>query len=241
METNVNQYGLLELNNSRIMINKEMLDRLIKLAKKTIDSQGEQMCIFYGEELLGNNVIFTDLNQQTDYTSVGNGSSNPLEHGVEMRKGSKIMAELLSKVPDNGQTQTSSSRKVVCNIHTHLSGISEGDNFRLLSIADINNHLAMAQIMDERGAEYISGILAVDRVTGNNSLSLIWQDIKHDKEVYRIENVTIYSKIDKKIHFDGDLRRGANGITYLQENFIPSVIFPSIMSSPQNIQTPTKR
>lgn len=41
METNVNQYGLLELNNSRIMINKEMLDRLIKLAKKTIDSQGE--------------------------------------------------------------------------------------------------------------------------------------------------------------------------------------------------------
>lgn len=241
METNVNQYGLLELNNSRIMINKEMLDRLIKLAKKTIDSQGEQMCIFYGEELLGNNVIFTDLNQQTDYTSVGNGSSNPLEHGVEMRKGSKIMAELLSKVPDNGQTQTSSSRKVVCNIHTHLSGISEGDNFRLLSIADINNHLAMAQIMDERGAEYISGILAVDRVTGNNSLSLIWQDIKHDKRVYRIENVTIYSKIDKKIHFDGDLRRGANGITYLQENFIPSVIFPSIMSSPQNIQTPTKR
>lgn len=241
METNVNQYGLLELNNSRIMINKEMLDRLIKLAKKTIDSQGEQMCIFYGEELLGNNVIFTDLNQQTDYTSVGNGSSNPLEHGVEMRKGSKIMAELLSKVPDNSQTQTSSSRKVVCNIHTHLSGISEGDNFRLLSIADINNHLAMAQIMDERGAEYISGILAVDRVTGNNSLSLIWQDIKHDKEVYRIENVTIYSKIDKKIHFDGDLRRGANGITYLQENFIPSVIFPSIMSSPQNIQTPTKR
>ena len=120
METNVNQYGLLELNNSRIMINKEMLDRLIKLAKKTIDSQGEQMCIFYGEELLGNNVIFTDLNQQTDYTSVGNGSSNPLEHGVEMRKGSKIMEELLSKVPDNSQTQTSSSRKVVCNIHTHL-------------------------------------------------------------------------------------------------------------------------
>lgn len=241
METNVNQYGLLELNNSRIMINKEMLDRLIKLAKKTIDSQGEQMCIFYGEELLGNNVIFTDLNQQTDYTSVGNGSSNPLEHGVEMRKGSKIMAELLSKVPDNSQTQTSSSRKVVCNIHTHLSGISEGDNFRLLSNADFNNHLAMAQIMDERGAEYISGILAVDRVTGNNSLSLIWQDIKHDKRVYRIENVTIYSKIDKKIHFDGDLRRGANGITYLQENFIPSVIFPSIMSSPQNRQTPTKR
>mgnify|MGYP004644748319 FL=1 len=241
METNVNQYGLLELNNSRIMINKEMLDRLIKLAKKTIDSQGEQMCIFYGEELLGNNVIFTDLNQQTDYTSVGNGSSNPLEHGVEMRKGSKIMAELLSKVPDNSQTQTSSSRKVVCNIHTHLSGISEGDNFRLLSIADINNHLAMAQIMDERGAEYISGILAVDRVTGNNSLSLIWQDIKHNKRVYRIENVTIYSKIDEKIQFDGDLRRGANGITYLQENFIPSVIFPSIMSSPQNRQTPTKR
>ena len=241
METNVNQYGLLELNNSRIMINKEMLDRLIKLAKKTIDSQGEQMCIFYGEELLGNNVIFTDLNQQTDYTSVGNGSSNPLDHGVEMRKGSKIMAELLSKVPDNSQTKTSSSRKVVCNIHTHLSGISEGDNFRLLSNADFNNHLAMAQIMDERGAEYISGILAVDRVTGNNSLSLIWQDIKHNKRVYRIENVTIYSKIDEKIQFDGDLRRGANGITYLQENFIPSVIFPSIMSSPQNRQTPTKR
>lgn len=241
METNVNQYGLLELNNSRIMINKEMLDRLIKLAKKTIDSQGEQMCIFYGEELLGNNVIFTDLNQQTDYTSVGNGSSNPLEHGVEMRKGSKIMAELLSKVPDNSQTQTSSSRKVVCNIHTHLSGISEGDNFRLLSNADFNNHLAMAQIMDERGAEYISGILAVDRVTGNNSLSLIWQDIKHNKRVYRIENVTIYSKIDEKIQFDGDLRRGANGITYLQENFIPSVIFPSIMSAPQNRQKLTKR
>ena len=241
METNINQYGFLELNNSRIIINREMLDRLIKLAKKTIDSQGEQMCIFYGEELLGNNVIFTDLNQQTDYTSLGNESSNPLDHGVVMRKGSKIMAELLSKVPDNSQTQTSSSRKVVCNIHTHLSGISEGDNFRLLSIADINNHLAMAQIMDERGAEYISGILAVDRVTGNNSLSLIWQDIKHNKRVYRIENVTIYSKIDEKIQFDGDLRRGANGITYLQENFIPSVIFPSIMSSPQNRQTPTKR
>ena len=51
METNINQYGFLELNNSRIIINREMLDRLIKLAKKTIDSQGEQMCIFYGESI----------------------------------------------------------------------------------------------------------------------------------------------------------------------------------------------
>lgn len=86
MSTNMNQYGFLELNNSRIMINKKMLSRLIELAKTTIDNQGEQMCILYGEELSGNNVIFTDLNQETDYTSLGNGSSNPLEHGVEMQK-----------------------------------------------------------------------------------------------------------------------------------------------------------
>lgn len=241
MSTNMNQYGFLELNNSRIMINKEMLSRLIELSKKTIDSQGEQMCIFYGEELPGNNVIFTDLNQQTDYTSLGNGSSNPLDHGVEIGSNSKIMAELLSKVPANNQTQTNGSRKVVCNIHTHLSGISDGENFRLLSNADINNHSAMAQIMDERGAEYISGIVAVDRATGNTSLSLIWQDIKRDKRIYRIENITIYSIVDKKIQFDGDLRRGDNGITYLQENFMLSVVFPSVMSSPQNRQTPSKR
>lgn len=241
MSTNMNQYGFLELNNSRIMINKKMLSRLIELAKTTIDNQGEQMCILYGEELPGNNVIFTDLNQETDYTSLGSGSSNPLEHGVEMRKGSKILAELLTKVPDSSQTQTSSSRKVVCDIHTHLSGISEGDNFRLLSNADINKHSAMAQIMDGRGAEYISGILAVDRTTGNTTLSLVWQDIKRDKRFYRIENITIYSIVDDKVQFDGDLRRGDNGMTYLQENFIPSVIFPSVMSSPQNRQTPSKR
>lgn len=241
MSTNMNQYGFLELNNSRIMINKEMLSRLIELSKKTIDSQGEQMCIFYGEELPGNNVIFTDLNQQTDYTSLGNGSSNPLDHGVEIGSDSKIMAELLSKVPAKHQTQTNGSRKVVCDIHTHLSGISDGENFRLLSNADINKHSAMAQIMDERGAEYISGIVAVDRATGNTSLSLIWQDIKRDKRIYRIENVTIYSIVDKKIQFDGDLRRGDNGLTYLQENFMPSVVFPSVMSSPQNRQTPSKR
>jgi len=241
MSTNMNQYGFLELNNSRIMINKKMLSRLIELAKTTIDNQGEQMCIFYGEELSGNNVIFTDLNQETDYTSLGSGSSNPLEHGVEMRKGSKILAELLTKVPDSNQTQTSSSRKVVCDIHTHLSGISEGDNFRLLSNADINKHSAMAQIMDGRGAEYISGILAVDKTTGNTTLSLVWQDIKRDKRFYRIENITIYSIVDDKVQFDGDLRRGDNGMTYLQENFIPSVIFPSVMSSPQNRQTPSKR
>ena len=47
MGTNMNQYGFLELNNSRIMINKKMLSRLIELAKITIDNQGEQMCIFY--------------------------------------------------------------------------------------------------------------------------------------------------------------------------------------------------
>ena len=241
MSTNMNQYGFLELNNSRIMINKKMLSRLIELSKTTIDNQGEQMCILYGEELPGNNVIFTDLNQETDYTSLGNGSSNPLEHGVEMRKGSKILAELLNKVPDSSQTQTSGSRKVVCDIHTHLSGISEGENFRLLSNADINKHSAMAQIMDERGAEYISGILAVDKTTGNTTLSLVWQDIKRDKRFYRIENITIYSIVDDKVQFDGDLRRGDNGMTYLQENFIPSVIFPSVMSSPQNRQTPSKR
>lgn len=241
MSTNMNQYGFLELNNSRIMINKKMLNRLIELAKTTIDTQGEQMCIFYGEELSGNNVIFTDLNQETDYTSLGNGSSNPLEHGVEMQKDSKILAELLTKVPDSNQTQTSSSRKVVCDIHTHLSGISEGDNFRLLSNADINTHSAMAQIMDGRGAEYISGILAVDKTTGNTTLSLVWQDIKRDKRFYRIENITIYSIVDDKVQFDGDLRRGDNGMTYLQENFIPSVIFPSVMSSPQNRQTQSKR
>lgn len=241
MSTNMNQYGFLELNNSRIMINKKMLNRLIELAKATIDTQGEQMCIFYGEELSGNNVIFTDLNQETDYTSLGNGSSNPLEHGVEMQKDSKILAELLTKVPDSNHTQTSSSRKVVCDIHTHLSGISEGDNFRLLSNADINKHSAMAQIMDGRGAEYISGILAVDKTTGNTTLSLVWQDIKRDKRFYRIENITIYSIVDDKVQFDGDLRRGDNGMTYLQENFIPSVIFPSVMSSPQNRQTQSKR
>lgn len=241
MGTNMNQYGFLELNNSRIMINKKMLSRLIELAKITIDNQGEQMCIFYGEELAGNNVIFTDLNQETDYTSLGSGSSNPLEHGVEMRKGSKILAELLTKVPDSSHPQTSSSRKVICDIHTHLSGISEGDNFRLLSNADINKHSAMAQIMDERGAEYISGILAVDKTTGNTTLSLVWQDIKRDKRFYRIENITIYSIVDGKVQFDGDLRRGDNGMTYLQENFIPSVIFPSVMSSQQNRQTQSKR
>lgn len=241
MSTNMNQYGFLELNNSRIMINKKMLSRLMELAKTTIDNQGEQMCILYGEELPGNNVIFTDLNQETDYTSLGSGSSNPLEHGVEMRKSSKILAELLTKVPDSSQTQTSSSRKVVCDIHTHLSGISEGDNFRLLSNADINKHSAMAQIMDGRGAEYISGILAVDKTTGNTTLSLVWQDIKRDKRFYRIENITIYSIVDDKVQFDGDLRRGDNGMTYLQENFIPSVIFPSVMSSTQNRQTPSKR
>lgn len=241
MSTNMNQYGFLELNNSRIMINKKMLNRLIELSKKTIDSQGEQMCIFYGEELPGNNVIFTDLNQQTDYTSLGNGSSNPLDHGVKMESDSKIMAELLSKVPANNQNHTNGSRKVVCDIHTHLSGISDGENFRLLSNEDINKHSAMAKIMDERGAEYISGIVAVDRTTGNTSLSLIWQDIKRDNRFYRIENITIYSIVDKKIQFDGDLRRGDNGITYLQENFIPSVIFPSVMNSLQNRQTPSKR
>ena len=31
MSTNMNQYGFLELNNSRIMINKKMLNRLIYL------------------------------------------------------------------------------------------------------------------------------------------------------------------------------------------------------------------
>lgn len=241
MSTNMNQYGFLELNNSRIMINKKMLDRLIAISKQTIDSQGEQKCIFYGEELPGNNVIFTDLNQQTDYTSLGNGSTNPFDHGVEMRKDSKIMAELLSKVPADGQPQTNGSRKVVCDIHTHLSGISEGENFRLLSNADINKHLTMAKLMDERNAEYISGIVAVDRTTGNTTLSLVWQDIKRDKRFYRIENITIYSIVDDKVQFDGDLRRGDNGMTYLQENFIPSVIFPSVMSSPQNRQTSSRR
>lgn len=241
MSTNMNQYGFLELNNSRIMINKEMLSRLIELSKKTIDSQGEQMCIFYGEELSGNNIIFTDLNHQTDYTSLRNGSSNPLDHEVEMRNDSKIMAELLSKVPTNNQIQTNGSRKVVCDIHTHLSGISDGENFRLLSNADINSHSAMARIMDERGAEYISGILAVDRTTGNTTLSLVWQDIKRDKRFYRIENITVYSIVDDKVQFDGDLRRGDNGMTYLQENFVPSVIFPSAMTSPQKRQTSNRR
>ena len=72
-------------------------------------------------------------------------------------------------------------------------------------------------------------------------MSLVWQDIKRDKRFYRIENITIYSIVDDKVQFDGDLRRGDNGMTYLQENFIPSVIFPSVMSSPQNRQTSSRR
>lgn len=236
MRENMNQYNFLELNNSRIMINKAMLNRLIELTKTTIDKTGEQMCIFYGEELFGNNIIFTDLNKETDFTSLGNGSLNPLDHGVEIGKDSLIMRELLSKVQDN-----KNSRKVICDIHTHLSGISDGDNFRLLSNADINSHCAMAQIMKDRGVEYISGIVAVDKLTGNISISLIWQDLKNDKRIYRIENISIYSIIDDKIQFDGDLKREDNGITYLQENFIPSVVFPSVMSLPKNKQTPVER
>lgn len=236
MNTNMNQYAFKELNNSRIMINKEMLSRLIELAKATIATQGEHMCIFYGEELPGNNVIFTDLNHETDYTSLGNGSRNPLDYGVKMDRNSRILAELLAKVPDN-KHQTASFRKVVCNIHTHLSGITNGENFRLLSNEDIDSHLKMAELMNDRGAEYISGIVAVDRSTGNSSISLIWQDVKRDKRIYRIENITIYSEVNKRIQFEGDLRREDNGITYLQENFFPSIVFPSVMSSPQNKQT----
>lgn len=49
MSTNMNQYGFLELNNSRIMINKEMLSRLIELSKKQLIVK-ESKCAFFMEK-----------------------------------------------------------------------------------------------------------------------------------------------------------------------------------------------
>lgn len=224
----MNQYNFLELNNSRMFINEEIFKRLLELAKQSRKFVGEEMCILYGETLPGNNVIFTELNREIDYRTEGRGSNDPKKHSVGMDGDSNIVNELLNKIPEL-ENYDKSSRKVICNVHTHLSGISEGEEYRTLSNADLNNHIEMSKIFNKSNCDYISGIIAVDREKGNTSLSLVWQDINKDGRFYRIENITIYKIVNKKIAYVGDIKRKENDMTYLEENSIPNLAFPSVM------------
>ena len=230
----MNQYNFLELNNSRIFINEEIFKRLLELTKQSQKFLGEEMCILYGESLPGNNVIFTELNRETDYRTEGRGSNDPKKHSVGMDSDSNIMKELLNKIPAL-ENYDKSSRKAICNIHTHLSGISEGEDYRTLSNADLINLIEMSKIFNKRNCDYISGIIAIDREKGNTSLSLVWLDINKSKKIYRIENTTIYKIINKKIEYVGDIKRKENDMTYLEENFIPNLVFPSVMEKRKQV------
>ena len=68
------------------------------------------------------------MNENQDYIISGSGSSNPEEHAVEPGGDTEIAKEITEWIDTN-----SSENTVICDVHKHPSGVSEGYEYRMYS------------------------------------------------------------------------------------------------------------
>lgn len=117
---------------------------------------------------------------------IGSGSDNPFAHGVEMKSNSSLYREVNDKA--NNSTDP---KMVICDIHTHPSGVTKGYEYRMLSQADMNNNEIRARsLKDGKGITYIAGLISADNDKGNSTISFVWHDVANNKN-YLISNTSI--------------------------------------------------
>lgn len=181
---NVNQYKYEALPNSKIIITEEIYRRLLSLTNFSSLRKEEHMCFLFGKEVRTNVILFDEMNDAQDYEISGSGSNNPLEHGVSPGTG-KLAKELESKIDENEDSKT-----VICDIHTHPSGIIDEIQYRFFSEADLESNKKFTHAMSERNITHIAGLIASDNEKGNSTISFIWYDEQNDKW-YRIPNIAV--------------------------------------------------
>lgn len=190
---NINQYKFAALPNSKIIITEEIYKRLLSLTNFSSLRREEHMCFLFGKEVRTNVIFFDEMNDAQDYEIFGSGSNNPLEHGVGPGRG-KLAEELKARIDGNQDSKT-----VICDIHTHPSGIADGIEYRFFSGADLDSNKKFTHGMNERNITHIAGLIASDNKNGNSTISFIWYDELNNK-FYRIPNISVakYYEREKK-------------------------------------------
>jgi hypothetical protein len=154
----------------------------------------EHMCIFYGKEIESNVILFDEMNQYEDYDSRGEGSKNPYDYSIGPGYG-KFAEELENRI------KTSSKETIIADIHTHPSNVCFGDGdreeYRYFSTGDIKNNLRWNDYLEKYGLEHVAGLIGVDRINGNMTISFIWYS-KKDSKVYLFDDIAVYYKESKK-------------------------------------------
>ena len=126
--SNVNQYAFEELTDSEIIITEPIYRRLLAITNMSGLNIEEHMCWLRGSKVKKNKILFDDMNENQDYIISGSGSNNPEEHGVEPGEETEITKEIKKWIETN-----SSGNTVICDVHTHPSGVSEGYEYRMYS------------------------------------------------------------------------------------------------------------
>ena len=133
-------------------------------------------------------MFFDDLNIYEDYENTGTNSKDPFDYSVGPG-GEKLNEELENKI----KTMKSG---IIADIHTHPSGVyeldSEKEDYRFFSTGDIKASLAWDSYIENKNPkiQHIAGLLGVDRINGNISISFVWFSSK-DNKFYRINDIAI--------------------------------------------------
>lgn len=181
--SNINQWQFDELPNSKIIITEEVYNRLMLLIGRTAWVTSEHSSTLFGSKVDGEDTwVIDEVNINEDYISRGTDSSNPLDYSVSSGKNQEI--EILNKL--NKKTGT-----VVIDIHTHPSGLI--DDYRFISTGDASTYIKYNAIVSNKGGTFFAGLIGVDRVNGNMSLSIVWFD-KSNKKFYRVKDIVLRKK-----------------------------------------------
>lgn len=189
---NINQYKFNILPCSQVILTEKLYERLECLVGRSAWIASEHACYFYGKEISENVLFFDEMNLNEDYENTGTNSINPLAYSVGPGKG-KLNEEIEKKIE-------SMQSGVIADIHTHPSGVyeseSEKDDFRFFSTGDIETSLSWNNYLKRKNPnlQHISGLLGVDRINGNISISFIWFNSQEHK-FYRFNDIAIAKDI----------------------------------------------
>lgn len=181
--SNINQWKLEELPNSKIILTEEVYNRLMILIGRSTWVTSEHRSFLFGKrESNSNTWIINSVNENEDYVNTGNNSINPAAYSVH--PGEKESREVTAKLE-------SGPGMVIIDVHTHPSGIT--DDYRFFSRADLEVNKELRSIVDKYAGTTFTGLIGVDRINGNMSFSIIWYNKLND-EFYRVKDILLRQK-----------------------------------------------
>ena len=172
------------------------------------------MAFLFGRKVKQNEIVFEEMNEAQDFVTYGAGSDNPYEHAVEAGRGN-LKKELEKRIEEmkNG----TSRNNVICDIHTHPSGVGEGEEYRKFSNGDLTSNKQFTERLNRYGITHIAGLIASDSAKGNSTISFVWYDEENER-FYRIPNVFV-SKYDRLGNYVEIPLIKQGQIEYIEENF----------------------